>query len=89
MKINNFINCKYCGKKGISCKELILTGGIIYSNQSKYCKLCKKYNIDNDEEAGWGEPAWKVWKENKLTKGNRYKKNYPLYFRLNIKVKFL
>jgi len=74
MKINTLIFCKYCGKKGISCKELKLSGGSIYSNQSIYCKLCKEYNIENDEEAGWGEPAWKVWKENKLTTGNRYKK---------------
>ena len=66
------IKCKYCGKKGIGCKEIKLTGGSIFSKQDKYCKYCKEYNLGNDDLKVWHDFAWQLWKKNRLTKKDIY-----------------
>lgn len=66
------IKCKYCGKKGIGCKEIKLSGGSIFSKQDEYCKYCKEYNLGNDDLKVWHDFAWQLWEKNRLTKKDIY-----------------
>ena len=50
------IKCKYCGKKGIGCKEIKLSGGSIFSKQENKKSMLDQ--IKKGKKIGRNEPCY-------------------------------